>query len=170
MRLILSLILLLIVTTVAASADRNTGGFAVHMGMGSLYGGDGGAAVEYEVVLRPLLRLSPFVAAGTVGMNDPEAPSTDFGYCIGVNAEYGRFHRVFAGPSFGTQFLEWNSDSPQKVQTLRGPSFVAGYRGTARFGLMWQMYLGMAYIINYKYSETKSNPVPAFGFGIGYKF
>ncbi len=137
--------------------------------MGSLYGGDGGAAVEYQLMLRPRIRLSPFVAAGTVGVNDPEAPSKDFGYCIGFNAEYGRFHRVFAGPSFGTQFLEWDSDIPDKVQTLLGPSFVAGYKGTAHSGFLWQIYIGIAYIINYKYTENKSNPVPAFGFGIGYK-
>ena len=127
MRLILSLVLLLIVTSVASSADKSDGGFAAHLGMGSMYGGDGGAAVEYQVPLRPLLRLSPFAAIGTVGANDPESPAMDFGYCIGVNAEYGRFHRVFAGPSFGTQFMEWDSDYPDDFhQTLIGPSFVAG--------------------------------------------
>jgi hypothetical protein len=172
MRLTLSLILSLIFTSFAASADKSAGGFAAHVGMGSMYGAaDGvGAAVEYQVPLRPKLRLSPFAAAGVVGVNDVEAPTKDFGYCIGFNAEYGRFHRVFAGPSFGTQFLEWDSDTHKNVQTLLGPSFVAGYKGTARFGLMWQIYIGIAYIINYKYTENKSNPVPAFGYGIGYKF
>ncbi len=169
MKLILSLALLLFISSVSAIADKSDGGFAAHIGMGSMYGGDGGGAVEYQVLLRPMLRLSPFVAAGTVGVNDPEAPSKDFGYCIGVNAEYGRFHRMFIGSSFGTQFLEWDSNLPDKVNTLYGPSFVAGYKGTSRFGLLWQIYIGIAYIINYKYSETQSNPVPAFGLGFGYK-
>jgi H+/Cl- antiporter ClcA len=58
MRLLLSLILSLIITSVAASADKSTGGFAAHVGMGSMYGtADGvGAAVEYQVPLRPTLR------------------------------------------------------------------------------------------------------------------
>lgn len=169
MRLMPTIVLLLVVPSVEASENKSTGGFAAHVGMGSLYGGDGGAAVEYQVPLRPLLRLSPFVAVGTVGVNDPEASSIDFGYCIGVNAEYGRFHRVFAGTSFGTQFIEQDSNNSKNVRTLIGPSFVAGYKGTARYGLLWQIYIGIAYIINYKYSEMKSNPVPAFGFGFGYK-
>ena len=70
----------------------------------------------------------------------------------------------------GTQFIEWESDNPDKVQTLFGPSFMVGYKSTSRSGFLWQIYIGIAYIINYKYSEMKSNPVPAFGFGIGYKF
>ncbi len=169
-RSILFLILFLFIPSISASADKSSGGFAAHVGMGSMYGGDGGAAVEYQVLLYPMIRLSPFVAAGTVGMNQTESPSTDFGYCIGVNAEYGRFHRVFAGTSFGTQFIEWDSNNPDAFhQTLRGPSFVAGYKSTSHSGFLWQIYLGISYIINYKYTENKSNPVPAFGFGIGYK-
>jgi hypothetical protein len=172
MRYALLLILLLTAVSAAASADRSGGGFAVHLGMGSLYGaGDGGgAAVEYQVLLRPGMRLSPFVAGGQVGSNQADAPSHEFGYCIGVNAEYGKFQRIFAGPSFGTQFLEWDHDTTSNVQAVIGPSFVLGYKGTAHFGLLWQVYLGAAYIINYKYSEHKDNPVPVFGLGIGYKF
>lgn len=29
--------------------------------------------------------------------------------------------------------------------------------------------IGVAHIINYKYTENKSNPVPVFGFWLGYK-
>ena len=170
MKLILSVILLFTVTSVSASSDKSIGGFAVHVGIGSLYGG-GGASIEYQVLVSPLWRLSPFVSAGST-MSIYNDNIYRFGYCVGVNAEFGRSHRLFIGPSFGSQYLDYDKDSSDhfsNVNTVVGPAMVLGYKGTARFGLMWLIYGGMSYLINDKH-EPKPGFAPVFGLGIGYKF
>jgi hypothetical protein len=166
-RSILSIVLLLIVISCAIGADKSAGGFAVHIGAGDLYGGAGGATIEYQVLLHPRARFSPFLSGGQVVSVDPEIPASRIGFCLGVTAEFGGFHRLFAGTGFGTHYIELPYDSANHRQTAMGPSFVMGYKGTARIGILWQIYGGLAYIVNSKRGDTI---VPAFGVGIGYKF
>jgi hypothetical protein len=151
----------------------------MEIGMGSTYGagGDGaGAAIEYQILLRPSLRITPFVGSGVVGGDQPDIPVHRLAYSIGAYLEYGKYHRIFIGPGFGTQWVHHEYDESEdryyNIHTIIGPSFVVGYKGTARFGLLWQLHLGTAYVVNYPedYPGRKDNPVPAFGFGIGYKF
>jgi hypothetical protein len=138
----------------------------MHVGTGALYGGDGlGIAVEYQRPWGPNFRLSPFAATGIVGLSD-EAPAQDIGYSIGINAEYGTFQRVFAGPSYGTQFMDVESDTAHAGQTLSGFALVLGYKGTSSFGFLWLAYLGMGYVITTGYHGL----APTFGIGLGYKF
>lgn len=164
---------------VCYAGDKADGGFAAHAGMGSTYGaggGDGiGATIEYQALLRPKLRITPFLGAGVVGGEQPDIPVHRFAYSAGAYLEYGRHHRLFAGPSFNTQWVSYDHDEAadryNNIHTLIGPSLVAGYKGTARFGLLWQIHLGLAFIVNYPedFQGRKNNPVPAFGFGAGYK-
>lgn len=170
MKPILSCILFFIVASVSAGLDKSSGGFAAHVGFGSLYGG-GGVSIEYQELVGPLLRFSPFVSAGST-MSIYGDNIQRFGYCVGVNAELGRFHRLFIGPSFGSQYLDYDKDSLNNfsnVNTVVGPAMVLGYKGTARFGLMWLVYAGACYLLNDKH-EQKPGFAPAFGMGLGYKF
>lgn len=172
MKYAILLIAVFTVASVSAGSDKSTGGFAAHLGFGSLYGGSG-ASVEYQVLLSQRWRLSPFIAAGLTAPIYGGDRIYRFGYCVGVNAEYGRLHRFFFGPSFGSQYLDYDKDSLDNfsnVNTVVGPAMVAGYKGTARFGLMWLVFGGVCYILNDKHPEHNNGIAPAFGLGLGYKF
>lgn len=62
---IISFLMLFLAMTSSASADTagSNNAFAIHAGEGSLYGTADGmvVAVEYQVLVRPLLRISPEV-------------------------------------------------------------------------------------------------------------
>jgi hypothetical protein len=53
---------------------------------------------------------------------------------------------------------------------LTGPAFIAGYKGTASFGLLWQIHLGIVYEHNPIGDDRKYLFGPTAGIGIGYKF
>ena len=167
MKMIICLLLFFVGSLSAAGTDKSAGGFAAHIGMGNMYGGAGGVAIEYQQVLSPLIRLSPFISGGQVISVDPDKSASRIGYCLGVNAEFGKFHRLFVGPNFGTHYIELPYDAANHRQTATGLAMVLGYKGTARIGILWQLYGGLAYIVN---SKNGDEVVPAFGLGIGYKF
>lgn len=168
MKTFLFVMLLLSGKLFAGDTDKSGGGIAVHGGWGTRYGGIGGVSLEYQFLFNPPLRMTPFLSAGSAMSTEPTKHK--FGYCLGTNMELGKWHRFITGPSFGTQWVESDSGNQNEFHTLHGLSFVAGYKGTARFGLLWQVYLGIAYITDYKFTENQDNPVPAFGIGLGYKF
>jgi len=170
MRLICSAILALALSAVASAADKSNGGLAVSVGIGDQYGGDAGCGFEYQLRLAPRFRLTPFAAAGVVGGTSND--SLAVGYCGGVNVEYGRWHRVLAGVSFGSHYRDSDSLPPAKARTMIGPALCLGYKGTASFGLVWQVYGGIAHIVNPVNNPNRLNTdmAPAFGLGLGYKF
>lgn len=153
-------------------ADKSGPGFAVHIGGGGLYGGAGGASVEYQFVLRPSLRLTPFVSIGEVMGTDYKA--TGLGYCSGANIEFGKMKRFFAAATFGTLYIDVGEDSlgNDVKNTTIGPSLMAGYKWITHFGLLLQVSGGMGYNITGTECVDKENTTlaPTFNLGIGYKF
>lgn len=159
-------------------SKSSTEGIAAHIGIGSLYGGGAGASVEYQFLLRPNFRLTPFVSAGITFSSGSDTPMYGFGYCFGLNTEFFESHRLLTGLSFGTHEIDYETDSPgheNRLGTLIGPSMYVGYKGTARFGLLWILYGGVSgmvdnasgYLSDFPSSSTYG---PVFGFGLGYKF
>jgi hypothetical protein len=115
------------------------------------------------------MRLTPFAALGVETAVDPSVKLRRLGYCFGINAEFGKFHRVFIGPNFLTFGLQADSSNANHYRSIIGPSLIVGYKGTARFGLLWQIAAGAGYSFNNQ--TTSSNfPAPVVGLGLGYKF
>ena len=84
----------------------------------------------------------------------------------------GRMHRFIFGPQLvGARNI---SNDPEDAviykKSLDGLSFIAGYKGTANFGLMWQVVFGVAYLQNPLMPDDKHFFQPHVGLGMGYKF
>lgn len=149
-------------------------GWAIHLGAGIMYGGNIGFLTERQILLSEKLRVSPFAAIGVAeGGTDSISRKKYywFGYSTGANLEYGKKHRIILGPHFEGNNLIGNSDEVKK-KFFGGFSFILGYKGTADFGLIWQVYIGDFYSpdddpfsTNKKYEHRSQ-----VGIGIGYKF
>jgi hypothetical protein len=167
----IKVILFLLLTIFSAySGNKLKNGLAISGGFGNLYGGIG-LCLEYQIKVYPLLRFTPF---GSLGFMSP-LPNLVIRptYCAGVNAEIGRFHRLFIGPSFGVQYLTYKIEDNGGIYDLRtviGPALTFGYKGMARNGIMWQFFLGGCYYINDVRFPVPYGFAPVFGLGIGYKF
>lgn len=146
-------------------------GWAIHLGAGFMYGGNIGLLTEMQILLKEKLRVSPFCAAGFAegGTDSTSRKYYWFGYSAGVNMEYGKKHRVIFGPHFVGQNLIGNSVEVKK-NSLPAVSFIIGYRGTARFGLIWQLYVGDIYVQDPLSSSKSFSHSSHVGIGIGYKF
>jgi len=164
-----TVILALFAATVALGASKLNSGPAVSVGLGNLYGGDAGGGLEYQILLAPRFRLTPFAAVGVVYYPTRQFPA--IGYCGGGNLEYGRWHRAFAGLSFGTQYRDQDSLPVIRTRTMVGPALCLGYKGMAPFGLFWQACGSLAYIINPVNNPNRKNTTvaPAISLGLGYK-
>jgi hypothetical protein len=165
------LVLVLLACLVAQGGDKSGSGPAIHVGFGSMYGGLG-LGVEYQVAVRALFRLTPFVAAGAVQPIDGGYKPFALGYAIGMNAELGRMHRAYISPHFSSQYLDYDEDEQGHISnknTVVGPALAVGYKGMARIGLLWQVYAGISYPANDKHDHANT-VAPVFGLGIGYKF
>lgn len=149
-------------------------GWAMSIGAGVMFGGNIGIQIENQILLKEKLRLSPFISVG--GAEGGTDTITDikyywFGYAAGANLEYGKKHRVILGPHFEGNSLIGNSNEVKK-NFFGGFSFILGYKGTADFGLIWQVYIGDFYSPDddpfsaNKKSEHRSH----VGIGVGYKF
>jgi hypothetical protein len=91
---------------------------------------------------------------------------------VGVNAEFGRFNRLFIGASFGSQRVDFDVDAlmdVSSVNTVVRPGLAIGYKGTAKCGLLCQLYGRIAHLMNDRHSHG-SIFAPMFGFGLGYEF
>ena len=150
------------------------GGWAIHLGAGIMYGGNIGFLTEKQICLKEKLRVSPFMAVGVAeGGTDSISQKKYYwsGYAAGANLEYGKKHRIILGPHFEGNYLIGNSDVAKK-NFFGGFSFILGYKGTADFGLIWQIYIGDFYSpdddpfsANKKYEHRSQ-----VGIGIGFKF
>jgi|694.fasta_scaffold11422_7 hypothetical protein len=149
-------------------------GLAIHLGAGIIYGGNLGVLVERQILLKGKFRISPFAAVGVAeGGTDSISKKNYywFGYTAGVNLEYGKKHRIIFGPHFVGNNLIGNSDEVKK-NFLAGASFILGYKGTADFGLIWQVYIGDIYSQDddpFSNNKTYSHRSHV-GLGLGYKF
>jgi hypothetical protein len=160
----------LLVLSVAMAADKSDGGFAIHAGVGGLYGGKG-ASIEYQIPVYEFVRLTPYVSAGFADPIYTGYNVWQFGYCAGLNIEFGRFHRLLIGLSFGSLYVDFDadaSDKPYNINTVVGPALAIGYKGTAKFGLLWQVYGGICYTMNDQH-VGHNGFAPIFGVGFGYK-
>jgi hypothetical protein len=118
MKLLLSIIPFLVVTSVVANPDKSAGGLAASLGFGGLYGG-AGIGAEYQFPIQKYIRIVPLAS---ICFTEPIYGAGNkvygLGYCVGVNAEFGRFHRFFIGPSFGSQYLDYDVDPQQHYSNL----------------------------------------------------
>lgn len=155
-------------------AKSTKAGWAMNIGAGVMFGGNIGIQVENQIPLKGKFRFSPFVSAG-IGEGGTDVTTSKkyywFGYSAGANLEYGKKHRVISGPHFVGNNLIGNSDGVKK-NFFGGVSFILGYKGSADFGLIWQVYIGDFYSPdddpfsgNREY-EHRSH----VGIGVGYKF
>ena len=149
-------------------------GWAMNIGAGIMFGGNIGIQIENQILLKEKFRLSPFVSVGVAEGGTDSITSNKyywFGYAAGANLEYGKKHRVILGSHFEGNNLIGNSDNVKK-NLFGGLSIILGYKGTADFGLIWQVYLGDFYSqdddpfsANKKYTHRSQ-----VGLGLGYKF
>lgn len=149
-------------------------GWAIHLGAGIMYGGNIGFLTERQIRLKERLRISPFLSSGVGEAGTDSITSKKyywFGYATGFNLEYGNKHRVILGPHFEGNNLIGNSDNVKK-NFFGGFSIIVGYKGTADFGLIWQVYIGDFYSLNDDpFSANKKYMHRSqVGLGLGYKF
>jgi hypothetical protein len=152
---------------------RTAKGLSVQLGTGIIYGGNG-LMVDYQVPLSGLFRMSPFIGiGGTVGGTDgSESKYYWLGYSAGLNLEIGKMHRILVSPHFfGSHNVHRNPSTAWiNKKTIYGPSLMLGYKGTARFGLVWQIGVGAVYTPNPLSRSTAYSLNPHLDLGIGYKF
>jgi hypothetical protein len=153
-------------------------GFAFQAGAGTYYGGFG-LALEYQFLMKEKAWITPHAGIGLeIGAVDISGVWT--GYSFGVNLEYGTRHRFISGLSYGTYGVGYDTYFPNPADStniefpnrhvLIGPAFLAGYKGVSPSGIIWQAYIGGAYMKNPE-SDVKTNYfAPTFGVGAGYKF
>lgn len=148
-------------------------GWAVQLGAGFMYSGNIGILVERQFLLEKKLRVSPFISTGfSEGGEDPQLKKYYwYGNAAGVNVELGGKHRLVLGPHLVFQNLIGNSADAKKNH-LTNYSFILGYKGTAGFGLIWQVFIGDVFSqdgdpfsSNLTYSHRSQ-----VGLGLGYKF
>lgn len=148
-------------------------GFATQLGTGVLYGGVGGL-IEYQHVVVAHIRLTPFVGLGiSLGGTDTNTYHYYwFNYAMGLTVEVGNKHRLLLGPQIiGSRHMYHTpAYAPLCKQKLMGPSFMIGYKGTASFGLIWQLVIGLAYLQNPLLKSEKYTSTPHLDIGLGYKF
>ena len=145
--------------------------WAIQIGAGFMYGGNIGLLTERQIILNENFRISPFVATGIAegGTDSTSQKYYWFSYVAGANLEYGKKHRIIFGPHFVGQNLVGNSVEVKK-NFLPGPSFIIGYKGTADFGLIWQVYIGDIYVQDPTTNSKVYSHNSHIGLGLGYKF
>jgi hypothetical protein len=150
------------------------GGYGIQLGVGPEYSGGIGILLEYENLLKENLRTTPLISVGTtIGGTDSSASQFYWlNFRAGLNFEYGRIHRIIFGPQLVGCFDVMNKPADASIvkKILVGPSFIAGYKGVAPFGLIWQFCIGAEYIQNPVIADDKYTLQPGFGLGTGYKF
>lgn len=149
-------------------------GWAIHVGTGNMYGGNAGVLGERQILLKEKFRISPYVGLGVAGGGTDSISQKKYywlGYTAGLNLEFGKKHRIIFGPHFIGHNLIGNSDLVKKNSRVAA-SFILGYKGTADFGLIWEVYIGDIYTQdddafsdNMTYSHNSH-----FGLGLGYIF
>ncbi len=149
-------------------------GWAIHFGAGNMYGGNIGFLTERQILIKGKFRLSPFVSFG-IGEAGTDSISKLkhywLGYATGTNFEYGNRHRIILGTNIEGNSQIRNSDYIKK-NFFGGFSVILGYKGTANFGLIWQIYIGDFYSPDDDpfSSNTIYEHRSQAGIGIGYKF
>lgn len=150
-------------------------GMEIQIGIGLLYGGLG-VLGGYQFILKEKMRISPIVGYGFSIGGPPDqkdtihSEGTWLNSAIGFNFEYGQKHRLFFGPQMITANYV-SAAMPNSKRLFFGSSIIVGYKGIACFGLMWQIYLGVAHMQS-PLMDGKGNAyfAPHIGIGFGYKF
>jgi hypothetical protein len=154
----------------------NKAGFAVQLGIGLLYGGLG-PVFEYQIKYKEKIRITPMLGTGFSIGGPPDQSDTVhsegiwINSAIGINLEYGNKHRLIFGPQlisayYNSEILPESADK----RLFLGFSIIAGYKGTASFGLIWQVYAGLAHMQAPLMTGKNSYLAPNVGLGLGYKF
>ena len=144
-------------------------GLAAQVGAGLKHGGGVGGALEYQVKINDWLRITPFAGLGfSVGGSDDYR---DAYYwltgALGANVELGYAHRLVAGPQvFVARNVRQGPDAAIERMQMLGTSLAAGYKGTASFGLLWELSAGVAWVPD-PFDEAKGFAVrPALSLGV----
>jgi hypothetical protein len=148
-------------------------GWAILIGAGVMYGGNLGFLTERQIQIKKKFRFSPFISEGIGEAGTDSTTAKKYywlGYASGFNLEYGNTHRVILGTHAECNNLIGHTDVVKK-KLFSGFSIIAGYKGTADFGLIWQLYIGDFYSsgddpfsANKKYAHSSQ-----IGIGLGYK-
>ena len=145
-------------------------GWALQVGAGYYYGGNIGLLCERQILLKEKLRVTPFASVGFgEGGKDTLGQRYDWlGLTTGAVMEYGKQHRIIFGPQLVmSQSLGTNVDL--RKNQLAGMSWILGYKGTARFGLIWQVYIGDIYMQEPTSTSKAFSHSSQAGLGLGYK-
>ncbi len=174
-----NLFILFIITiyVISQGCERSTetrGGFALHFGMGTMFG-EYGIAGEYQFVVKQKLRLTPSIGIGLLSAGW----LYNIGYSIGCDIEIGKKHRLTIGPRFGTihkYFVHNPNDTGSvdywtsgKLKSDLGPSLEVGYKGETFFGLLWLVRTGIGFNVTTR-KEYKNKIVITPSLGLGWKF
>lgn len=154
----------------------NRKGVAVQIGTGLIYGGLG-PLIEYQMLYKEKIRVTPFFGNGFSIGGPPDHSDTIhsegiwLNSALGFNVELGIKHRLIFGPQlisayYSSEMLPQSDDK----RFFLGYSLIAGYKGTAKFGLIWQAYFGLAHMQDPLMDGMNSYLEPNLGFGLGYKF
>jgi len=148
-------------------------GIEFQLGTGAMYGGIGGL-VEYQRLIKENFYLTPYAGFGFSlgGLDTTTAKYYWINYALGINLEFGKRHRLILGPQIigSNNILNKPSNAKIDKKMLIGSSLIIGYKGIASFGLIWQLYLGFAFMQNPFIDDKKFYFSPHIGLGIGYKF
>lgn len=169
---ILYIIVINLISHGCESNSNAKGGFAIHLGYGSVYG-KFGIANEYQFVLKRKLRLTPSVSIGLLSY----IKKINISYSIGCDIEIGNAQRFTIGTRFGTIYGEeiYSRDDMGypieiiNVKPRHGPSLEIGYKGEAFFGLLWLVRMGYGLVIDGR-NLNNIYPLPVFSTGLGWKF
>lgn len=161
---------LLFAGIVDASEDKALNdGWAIQAGIGTLHGGGPGFSAEYQFKLNEQFRITPNLGLGISEGGRSGTTVYWLGSSLGYLTEIGLRHRLIFGPGY---FGAWNflNAGGVKRDFLSGISLVAGYKGTASFGLIWQATIGCVFIQHPYRSDSGFYPNADLSLGIGYIF
>ncbi len=155
----------------------NKAGFSFQVGTGMLYGGGVGVLFEYQVILKENIWLTPLAGLGfSIGSSYPpdtvNAEGQWLNCAAGFNLEYGKKHRLIAGPQLiGANYISAERPTESiKKRIFFGYSCIIGYKRTGSSGIIWQLYAGVAHMQDPLMDDTGNYFEPHVGLGVGYKF
>jgi len=131
--------------------------------------------VEYQILLKEDLRVTPFFGLGISPGGPEDDPSTLYLWltnALGLNLEFGGKHRFTVSPQCFIANNVYNSPADEKPDksNILGPALTTGYKLTTTKGFIFLSHLGIVYMHNLTLPGNERRVHPFFGLGIGYKF
>lgn len=161
---------------VKQKADSN--GLAMTLGIGSLYAGAYGIAVEYYFFNT---RLNHFSLHGAAGYdNTVMMKKSIFSYAATLRYGLGTGDRLILDLTYGKVATLWESSWSYNIVThqmkeweteknIYAPSISVGYQRMSRIGLIFFCSVGASYITDKEYTLGNNVFERTFSIGTGYK-